>query len=89
MFVNYYCRFMDPLTNGHYPRTMRLLVPNRLPKFTEEESKLVKGSFDFLGLNYYTARYAAFAPNGNTSVYTSYSTDSRVKLTSKFDELIV
>ncbi|RID62565.1 hypothetical protein BRARA_E01629 [Brassica rapa] len=29
------------------------LVGNRLPKFTPQESKLVKGSLDFLGLNYY------------------------------------
>ncbi|KAM7502648.1 hypothetical protein LguiB_001552 [Lonicera macranthoides] len=49
--------FMDPLTTGDYPLSMRELVGKRLPKFTKEESHLLKGSFDFLGLNYYTANY--------------------------------
>lgn len=30
---------------------------SRLPKFTEEEKMMLKGSADFLGLNYYTAAY--------------------------------
>lgn len=30
---------------------------DRLPKFTEEESKLVKGSNDFYGMNHYCANY--------------------------------
>ncbi|XP_021804234.1 cyanogenic beta-glucosidase-like, partial [Prunus avium] len=51
--------FMDPLTNGDYPHSMRSNVRERLPKFTKEESKLLKGSFDFIGINYYTARYAS------------------------------
>jgi len=40
-------RFMDPLANGDYPKNMRALVRSRLPKFTKEQSKQVKGSFDF------------------------------------------
>ncbi|KAK4855446.1 hypothetical protein QYF36_007427 [Acer negundo] len=71
--------FMDPLTNGDYPHTMKSLVGSRLPKFSEEESNIIKGSFDFLGLNYYSANYAAYAPqfrSGNKS----YVTDSLVNL---------
>lgn len=30
---------------------------NRLPKFTDDEKDLLKGSFDFLGVNYYTSKY--------------------------------
>jgi beta-glucosidase len=74
---------MDPLTNGDYPHSMRSLVGNRLPKFSKEQSKIVNGSFDFIGLNYYTSRYAAYAPQlkaGNAS----YITDSLVNLLSKF-----
>ncbi|KAJ0083443.1 hypothetical protein Patl1_29843 [Pistacia atlantica] len=56
---------------------MHSLVGNRLPKFSEEESKLLKGSSDFLGLNYYTALYAAYAPQLNSG-NKSYSTDPRV-----------
>ncbi|KAJ4829775.1 hypothetical protein Tsubulata_050890, partial [Turnera subulata] len=50
--------FMDPATFGDYPRTMRDNVKERLPNFTIEESKMVKGSLDFVGVNYYSARYA-------------------------------
>ncbi|KAI6702998.1 hypothetical protein NL676_012134 [Syzygium grande] len=50
--------FMDPMVYGSYPRTMRRILKERLPNFTGEEKNLVKGSFDFLGLNYYTTIYA-------------------------------
>ncbi|PON69725.1 Glycoside hydrolase [Parasponia andersonii] len=73
--------FMDPLTNGDYPHSMRSLVGNRLPKFTKEETKLVKGSLDFLGLNYYTANYAAYVSQPHNGVNASYLTDARATLT--------
>lgn len=68
---------------GNYPETMRLLVGNRLPKFTDEQSRLLKGSIDFIGLNYYTARFAEDAFTRSSSVEASYSTDNRVNLTGK------
>ncbi|CAL5043024.1 unnamed protein product [Urochloa decumbens] len=67
--------FMDPLTKGDYPLSMRTLVGNRLPGFTKEQTEAVNGSFDFIGLNYYTARYTQntkYSNNGNKS----YNTDS-------------
>ncbi|GMN26522.1 hypothetical protein TIFTF001_001341 [Ficus carica] len=75
--------FMDPLANGDYPHSMRSLVGKRLPKFTEEESKLVKGSYDFLGLNYYTTNYAAYAPHHHNFVNGSYTTDAQTNLTTQ------
>ncbi|RDX87881.1 Beta-glucosidase 12, partial [Mucuna pruriens] len=69
--------YMEPLTSGEYPKSMRSLVGKRLPKFSEEEAKLLSGSFDFLGLNYYTANYAANAPSPKPS----YVTDSNANLT--------
>ena len=73
-------RFAHPITYGDYPQSMKSLVGNRLPKFTEVESKLLKGSIDFLGLNYYTTNYAeSAAPN---SVNISYVTDRCLTLTS-------
>ncbi|PON81175.1 Glycoside hydrolase [Trema orientale] len=78
--------FMDPLTNGDYPSSMRDLVRNRLPKFTEEEAILVKGSFDFLGLNYFTAYYVQTAPFLNnifSLLIDSYLIDARVNITSE------
>ncbi|KAI3765219.1 hypothetical protein L2E82_15247 [Cichorium intybus] len=50
--------FMEPLVTGKYPDTMIKNVGGRLREFTEDEAKLLKGSFDFLGLNYYTSYYA-------------------------------
>ncbi|KAL6494911.1 Beta-glucosidase 44 [Orobanche gracilis] len=50
--------FMHPLVYGEYPKTMQNIVGTRLPKFTKEEVKMVKGSFDFVGINQYTAYYA-------------------------------
>ncbi|KAK9733669.1 hypothetical protein RND81_04G083000 [Saponaria officinalis] len=46
--------YMDPLVYGDYPKIMRSNVGKRLPTFTKNQSNLVKGSFDFIGLNYYT-----------------------------------
>ncbi len=74
---------MDPITYGQYPRSMQTLVGDRLPKFKRKESKLLKGSYDFLGLNYYAANYA----KGNAIVdphYPRYSTDHHVNQTREF-----
>jgi beta-glucosidase len=73
---------MEPITRGKYPQSMRSLVGKRLPKFSKKQAKLLKGSFDFLGLNYYTSNYATNAPqlgNGRGN----YNTDSHANLTSK------
>ncbi|XP_062095794.1 beta-glucosidase 17-like [Humulus lupulus] len=78
---------LDPIMMGGYPKTMRLLVRNRLPKFTKEESTIIRGSIDFVGLNYYTARYVEDATYP-TILNLSYSTDARVITSSKFYNLI-
>ncbi|CAN6685369.1 unnamed protein product [Malus baccata var. baccata] len=83
-----FCRFLDPLTSGDYPHTMRSIVGKRLPKFTKEQSKLLNGSFDFLGINYYTARYTSSAPKNN-SLPASYVTDSRADLTTEFNGVLI
>ena len=75
------CRFAHPVTFGYYPLSMRLSVRNRLPKFTKAESKLLKGSIDFLGLNYYTTNYAENAPLTSTHNM-SYAGDRQATLTS-------
>ncbi|KAH0894999.1 hypothetical protein HID58_057428 [Brassica napus] len=71
--------FLDPLVYGEYPRIMRELVGDRLPKFTPQESDLVKGSLDFLGLNYYVTQYASDAPPP-PQTQPSVLTDPRVTL---------
>lgn len=76
-------RYMDPVINGDYPLSMHTLVKERLPKFTEEQSARLKGSFDFIGMNYYTSYYARNNPVVNT-INISYTTDSLANLTGKF-----
>jgi beta-galactosidase len=51
--------FADPVYLGDYPQVMKDRVGDRLPKFTEEEKKLIKGSSDFFGLNHYGTCYTA------------------------------
>uniref|UniRef100_A0A0D3DAV7 Sinigrinase n=1 Tax=Brassica oleracea var. oleracea TaxID=109376 RepID=A0A0D3DAV7_BRAOL len=48
-------RMLGPLTYGDYPDEMKRIVGSRLPVFTEEESALVKGSSDFVGVIHYLA----------------------------------
>ncbi|XP_011625439.1 beta-glucosidase 12 [Amborella trichopoda] len=71
--------FWDPIALGDYPFSMRALVGGRLPKFTKEQSLLLKGSYDFLGLNYYTTNYVLHATSKSNVV--SYSTDSQTNQT--------
>jgi beta-galactosidase len=55
----FYGWLTDPLVTGEYPAIMRERLGDRLPVFTAEESELLKGSVDFLGLNHYTTHYAS------------------------------
>ncbi|KAJ8899192.1 hypothetical protein K2173_012368 [Erythroxylum novogranatense] len=74
--------FVRPVTFGDYPESMKSIVGNRLPKFTEKESKLLKQSVDFLTVNYYTTNYAEAAlATSNHSL--SYVADRRAKLTTE------
>ncbi|CAL9242594.1 unnamed protein product [Arabidopsis halleri] len=57
--------FMEPLTKGKYPDIMRELVGGRLLNFSESEAKLVKGSYDFLGINYYQTQYVYAIPKNH------------------------
>ncbi|KAL9322956.1 hypothetical protein ACSQ67_011009 [Phaseolus vulgaris] len=74
--------YMQPLTTGRYPESMRTLVGKRLPEFTADERTLLAKSYDFIGLNYYTANYAADIPREDpkpeSKLQPSYLTDSNV-----------
>lgn len=63
--------FADPIFHGDYPQSMRTLVGDRLPKFTPTESKQIKGSLDFLGLNYYTTYYTEEVPASSNHSWTT------------------
>ncbi|CAN1169547.1 Beta-glucosidase 24 [Linum perenne] len=57
--------FMDPITRGDYPESMKQYVGKRLPRFTKQESELMKGSFDFIGT---AAPWITVYPQGLTKV---------------------
>jgi beta-glucosidase len=44
---------MDPLVFGNYPTIMRKNAGSRLPVLSDEDSRRIKGSYDFVGLNHY------------------------------------
>ncbi|KAL9672752.1 hypothetical protein QQ045_029004 [Rhodiola kirilowii] len=44
---------LSPLVFGTYPESVKKNAGSRLPSFTIQEVKLIRGSFDFIGLNYY------------------------------------
>nr|TKR97095.1 linamarase family protein [Populus alba] len=70
-------------TNGDYPRNMHDFVGGRLPEFTAEESKMLKGSYDFIGINYYTTYYAQNIDANYQSV--GFMSDARASWTGERD----
>lgn len=75
--------FMDPLTSGKYPDSMQRLVGARLPRFSREEAKDLKGSFDFIGYNYYYSQISINNPiqPANSLLDTDYVLDARANIT--------
>ncbi|KAK3010560.1 hypothetical protein RJ639_012193 [Escallonia herrerae] len=76
--------YLEPITTGEYPQSMKKLVGSRLPQFSPEQSEMLKGSFDFLGLNYYTAVYVSHGSNVTTGTL-SCETDSQVVIKTERD----
>jgi beta-glucosidase len=54
--------FADPVYLGDYPASMKQRLGSLLPRFTNAEKALLKGSYDFFGLNHYTSEYVANDP---------------------------
>ncbi|KAK6162029.1 hypothetical protein DH2020_001870 [Rehmannia glutinosa] len=55
--------FLEPVLRGRYPQNMMDYAGHHIKPFSPEESNLLRGSLDFLGLNYYTAWYATHDDN--------------------------
>ncbi|KAL2337100.1 hypothetical protein Fmac_011546 [Flemingia macrophylla] len=72
--------FMNPFAFGDYPDIMKKYVGSRLPSFTQKESNLVKGSIDFIGINFY---YSFYVKNSHSSLHKDngdYLTDISVEM---------
>jgi len=55
--------YADPVFKGDYPESMKQYVGDRLPKFTEAQKNLLKGSHDYFGMNHYTSGYVNSNPS--------------------------
>ncbi|OAY40094.1 beta-glucosidase 24 [Manihot esculenta] len=77
--------FMDPITYGRYPRIVQTLVGDRLPEFNDMEADLLRKSYDFIGLQYYSSYYTKANATVNPR-YVSYKNDSGVIETAYDDD---
>lgn len=68
--------FLDPIVYGEYPPIMQELVGTRLPRIKPDLSKKLRGSYDFIGVNYYGARYVADASYYLNFSHRGYDQDS-------------
>ncbi|CAL9178493.1 beta-glucosidase 22-like [Musa acuminata AAA Group] len=71
---------LNPLVFGDYPEVMKKIVGSRLPSFTKYESKQLKDSFDYIGLNYYTSVYVKDNFNASMTGPRDFNTDVSVLL---------
>ncbi|KAK9289310.1 hypothetical protein L1049_007465 [Liquidambar formosana] len=79
--------FLDPMVTGDYPISMKSIVRERLPEFSSDQAELVNGSYDYIGINYYTARYAQALPYSSNDVAISYDKDQYLNALSTADKV--
>ncbi|CAJ1806768.1 unnamed protein product [Sphenostylis stenocarpa] len=72
--------FMNPFTFGDYPDIMKKNAGSRLPSFTQKESNLVRGSIDFLGINFYYSFYVSDSPDNLQKENRDFFADLSAKL---------
>jgi beta-glucosidase/6-phospho-beta-glucosidase/beta-galactosidase len=60
-----FCRILDPIYFGKYPTIMQEQLGDLLPSLSPSESKAIKGTVDFLGINHYTSHYTINQPNSS------------------------
>ncbi|PKA57676.1 Beta-glucosidase 22 [Apostasia shenzhenica] len=77
--------FLDPLMFGDYPEIMKKNAGSRIPSFTKSESQLLKGAYDFIGINYYFKLFAADDPSASQNDLRDMSSDMLAKFTAYKD----
>ncbi|XP_050310898.1 myrosinase 1-like isoform X2 [Anthonomus grandis grandis] len=85
----------DPLVHGNWPQTTIDRIGNlsslqgfnssRLPEFSDKEKLLMKGSYDFLALNYYTTDIVTPIPNVSSIELTTISYDIDKNFSPSYD----
>nr|KAG5708127.1 hypothetical protein BaRGS_002863 [Batillaria attramentaria] len=76
--------------SGDYPEVMKRYVgeksrrqgytQSRLPAFTEEEKRMNKGAYDFLGINHYTTNLISDHPDPNSDVNYEHDQDMESRM---------
>jgi beta-glucosidase/6-phospho-beta-glucosidase/beta-galactosidase len=66
--------FADAIHFGDYPAQAKKTQSAFLPVFTDAEKKLLRRSYDYMGLTIYTAKYASEVP-GNPNGWWVRTTD--------------
>jgi len=67
---------MNPFIFGEYPDIMKKNAGSRLPSLTQKESNLVRGSIDFVGVNFYLSLYVKDCPSILQWEHRSYLADA-------------
>ena len=69
-----------PITGGDYPDTLKAskVMGQYLPVYTEEEKSIMRGTMDFIALNYYSATYVQAAPNEPAEFTTTLYRDGAI-----------
>ncbi|XP_065861338.1 beta-glucosidase 10-like [Euphorbia lathyris] len=70
--------FLNPLVYGDYPEIMKKNAQSRLPLLTSQESQLIKGAFDFIGLIHYSVNYVTDNSKNLKSETRDYNSDMEV-----------
>ena len=75
VYPQFDCRFLHPLVFGDYPDIMKKNAGTRIPALTRHDFELVKGSFDFIGLNHYATFYIKDDPSSHKMEIRDVNTD--------------
>ncbi|VAH06639.1 unnamed protein product [Triticum turgidum subsp. durum] len=68
-------KILDPLVKGDYPEIMKKKAGSRIPSFTKEQSELIRGAIDFVGINHYTSVYVSDGKSGADASLRDYNAD--------------
>lgn len=66
---------LSPIAFGDYPELMKKIAGTRLPSFTKSQSELIKGSFNFISINYYSSAYISDNSNNSKAGIQGYQAD--------------
>lgn len=81
--------YLDPIVFGDYPAIMKKLVGTRLPTITSDLRQKLGGSYDFIGVNYYTTLYCEDASYYLNYPYRRYTWDALATSTGERNGILI